>query len=91
MTNLLEISDRISEGIDNSWNVLVVFLDFTVSTFIKTRHQALVYWITERARANEVSESTKGHATLYNRNITSDDDVQKVEYFGSHWSEWIDD
>jgi hypothetical protein len=28
VTNLLETVDRISEGIDNGWSVLVVFLDF---------------------------------------------------------------
>jgi len=40
VTNLLETVDRISEGIDNGWSVLVVFLDFA-KAFDKVCHAPL--------------------------------------------------
>ncbi|RNA04965.1 RNA-directed DNA polymerase from mobile element jockey-like, partial [Brachionus plicatilis] len=40
ITYLLETADRISEGIDNCWNVLVVFLDFA-KAFDKVCHESL--------------------------------------------------
>ncbi len=40
ITNLLETVDRISEGIDNGWSVLAVFLDFA-KAFDKVCHAKL--------------------------------------------------
>jgi len=45
INNLLETANRISEGIDNGWNVLVVFLDFAKGLTKCTTSRSLLFVI----------------------------------------------